>query len=101
MAKKKYLLLMSNMKNRNIEYLHSLTNPEILYQGSPKLMAGDNSHEMIRVAYTTRTRALLNFPKYWVELRNREQRAQVFDDQRKLTRSFSNKFGIGSTHATQ
>jgi len=90
LAKKKYLLLMSNLKNKNIGYLHSLSNPEILYEGSPSLMAGEKSHEMIRVGYTTRWRAVFNIPKYWLELKNRERRAKNFAKQRQ----FGNSLGI-------
>lgn len=82
MAKKKYLLLMSDARNKNIEYLHSLADPEMLYEGTPNLMAGDNSHSVIRVGYTTRWKALLNIPKYWMELKRREQRAKAFSKQR-------------------
>jgi len=87
LTKKKYLLLMSNLKNKNIGYLHSLANPEILYEGSPSLMAGEKSHEMIRVGYTTRWRAVLNLPKYWLELKSRERRARNFAKQRQFSRS--------------
>ena len=87
LTKKKYLLLMSNLKNKNIGYLHSLANPEILYEGSPNLMAGEKSHEMIRVGYTTRWRAVLNLPKYWLELKSRERRARNFAKQRQFSRS--------------
>jgi len=78
---------MSNLKNKNIGYLHSLANPEILYEGSPNLMAGEKSHEMIRVGYTTRWRAVLNLPKYWLELKSRERRARNFAKQRQFSRS--------------
>ena len=88
-SKKKYLLLMSNLKNKNIEYLHSLSNPEILYEGSPNLMAGEKSHDLIRVGYTTRWKAVLNIPKYWLELKNRERRAKTFEKQRQFNRSLS------------
>lgn len=101
MAKKKYLLLMSNLKNRNIEYLHSLSNPEILYQGSPSLMVGDISHEMIRVGYTTRMNALLNIPRYWRELKNRELRAKNFDLQRKYTRALDLNIEFSVTNTAQ
>lgn len=86
-AKKKYLLLMSNARNKNIEYLHSLADPEILYEGSPNLMVGDKSHLSIRVGYTTRWKAVMNIPKYWLELKKREQRAKAFDQQRHLGRT--------------
>lgn len=101
MEKKKYLLLMSNLKNKNIEYLHSLSKPEILYEGTPNLLAGDNSHEMIRVGYTTRTKSILNIPKYWMELRDRERRAKEFSNQRKYTRSLSLEVNLSNPNTAQ
>ena len=86
LQKKKYLLLMSSLKNKNIEYLHSLASPEILYEGHPNLIFGDVSHELIRVGYTTRFKAIMNIPKYWMELLDRERRAKAFTRQRKLAR---------------
>ena len=74
LAKKKFLLLMSDVRNKNIEYIHSLTNPEYIYEGAPQLMAGEDTHKQVRVAYTTRWRAILNLPKYWMELKSREAR---------------------------
>lgn len=91
LAKKKYLLLMSNLKNKNIEYIHNLSNPVILYEGSPNLMAGENSHESIRVGYTTRMKSIMNFPKYWMEMKDRERRAEAFTCQRKLGRQIDFK----------
>jgi len=87
MSKKKYLLLMSDARNKNIEHIHSLANPEILYEGSPNLMASDKSHATIRVGYTTRWRAVMNVPKYWFELKKREQRAKNFERKRNLERA--------------
>lgn len=75
MSRKKYLLLMSDARNKTIESLHNLTNPEVLYEGAPDLMAGDKSHSTIRVGFTTRWRLLSNAPKYWWELKKRQQRA--------------------------
>ncbi|PCJ21853.1 MAG: hypothetical protein COA96_15130 [SAR86 cluster bacterium] len=74
-SKKKYLLLMSNSHNKNIEHLHSLTNPQLLYEGAPNLVNGSNSYSNIRVAYTTRWKLVLNLYKYWQELRRRQRRS--------------------------
>lgn len=87
-ARKKYLLLMSNSKNKNIEYLHSLTQPEVLYEGSPNLMVGDMSHSNIRVAFTTRWNCFLCIPKYWMVVsKNRQRRARIAAKQRNLARA--------------
>lgn len=101
LAKKKYLLLMSNLKNKNIEYLHSLSSPKILYEGSPNLIAGDNSHEQIRVGYTTRMRSIMNFPKYWLELKDRERRAAAFISQRKIARTIAIDINFGDINIAQ
>lgn len=85
-SKKKYILLMSDSRNKNIEYIHGLTNPNRLYEGAPLLMAGEQSHKRIRVSYTTRWRVLLNIPRYWFEYRRREQRVKVKLDQRNFLR---------------
>ena len=87
LSKKKYLLLMGNSKNRNVEYLHSLTNPEILYMGSPALLPGDESFNTIRVAYTTRWKLVSNLPKYWLEYRSRERRKVQSPKSKTLTHS--------------
>lgn len=85
-ARKKYLLLMSDSKNKNIEHLHSFSNPESLYEGPPNLMGGDKSHSNIRVSYTTRWSIVLNIYKYILELRSRQRRAQKFSKQRSYAR---------------
>jgi hypothetical protein len=88
LARKKYLLLMSNSKNRNIEYLHSLTNPEMLYEGPPNIMVGDDTHSDIRVAFTTRWNCLLCIPKYWFVVNiNRQRRARVIAKRRLLAQA--------------
>lgn len=86
LSRKKYLLLMSSSKNKNIGHLHSLTNPKILYNGAPNLMAGDNSHSSIQVSYTTRWSIILNIPKYLLELRRRQIRAEQFAKERTYVR---------------
>lgn len=87
MSRKKYLLLMSDAKNKTIESLHALTNPTMLYEGAPMLMAGDKSHSNIRVGFTTRWSLVMNIPKYWMELKNRERRASQTARQRAYTRA--------------
>ena len=86
LARKNYLLLMSNVRNKNIEYLHSFVDPETLYVGSPNLMPGENSHAKIRVAYTTRWKVILSIPKSILELKRRKQRAIRAEKQRELVR---------------
>lgn len=73
-AKKKYVLLMADLRNGNVRNIHSMTNPELLYEGPPMLMSGDKSHSTIRVSYTTRWQMLLNIPRYWMESKSREKR---------------------------
>ncbi|PCH58946.1 MAG: hypothetical protein COC19_08040 [SAR86 cluster bacterium] len=87
LAKKKYLLLMSDSKNKNIEYIHNLTKPEIFYQGAPDLMAGDKSHSSIRVGFTTRWSLVLNAPKYFLELKSRQSRVKKGAKQRAFNRA--------------
>ncbi|MEX0618682.1 MAG: hypothetical protein WDZ76_12310 [Pseudohongiellaceae bacterium] len=74
MSKKKYVLLMGDARNKTIAHLHSLTNPEKLYEGAPTLTGGDTSHANIRVSYTTRWNILLNVPRYWLEYKARERK---------------------------
>lgn len=79
---------MSSSKNKNIEYLHSLTNPETLYEGSPDLMVGDKSHSNIRLAFTTRWNCFLCIPKYWVVVsKSRQRRVKIAANQRNLGRA--------------
>lgn len=87
-SRKKYLLLMSSSKNRNIRSLHALTNPVTLYEGSPNLMAGDESHESIRVSVTTPWNCFTCIPKYWMVVsRNRQRRLKIAERQRQLLRA--------------
>lgn len=74
-CRKKYLLLMCNLRNKTIQNIHNLTNPVELYSGTPQLLGGQKTHGEVKVSYTTRWRALANFPKYIAELRSREVRA--------------------------
>lgn len=73
-ARKKYLLLMSSSNNKSIKRLHNMANPTILFEGTPQLLAGDNTHNDIRVSYTTRWKLVSNLPRYVSEMRNRERR---------------------------
>lgn len=75
LAKKKYVLLMADMRNSNIRNIHSMMNPELLYEGAPMLMAGATSHSSIRVSVTTRWQMLLNIPKYYLAYRDRARRS--------------------------
>ena len=83
LSRKKYLLLMSSSKNKNIQALHALTDPETLYEGSPDLMAGDESHDSIRVSFTTPWNCFRCIPKYWMIVsRNRQRRLKIAARQR-------------------
>lgn len=75
LARKKFVLLMADLRNSNIRNIHSLTNPELLYEGEPMLMAGASSHSTIRVSFTTRWQMLLNLPKYYMTYRERVKRS--------------------------
>lgn len=74
-ARKKYILLMADLRNSNIRNIHNMTNPETLYEGAPMLMAGAASHDRIRVSVTTRWQMLLNVPKYYLAYRARARRS--------------------------
>jgi len=75
LARKKYVLLMADLRNSNIRNIHSLTNPELIYEGEPMLMAGAKSHSTIRVSFTTRWQMLVNIPKYYLAYRDRAKRS--------------------------
>jgi len=87
MARKKYILLMADLRNANVRNIHSMTNPELLYEGPPMLMAGAQSHSTIRVSYTTRWQMILNMPRYFMEYRNRERRSSKRLKEREYSRS--------------
>ncbi|MCB1664288.1 MAG: hypothetical protein KDI28_00795 [Pseudomonadales bacterium] len=74
-ARKKYILLMADLRNTNIRNIHNMTNPETLYEGAPMLMAGTTSHDKIRVSVTTRWQMLMNMPKYYLAYRDRVRRS--------------------------
>ena len=74
-ARKQYVLLMADLRNGNVRNLHSLLNPELLYEGPPMLKAGTTSHSTIRVSVTTRWQILFNLPKYYLTFRERARRS--------------------------
>jgi hypothetical protein len=84
-ARKQFVLLMADLRNTNVRNLHSLLNPELLYEGPPMLMAGTTSHSTIRVSVTTRWQILLNLPKYYLAYRDRARRSS----KRAKVRAFS------------
>jgi len=85
-CRKQYVLLMANQRNINIRHIHSMTGAKDIYEGEPMLMAGDKSHSIIRVSYTSRWSLLLNVPRYWLEFKSRERRFNRRLKQRALTR---------------
>jgi hypothetical protein len=74
LTKKKFVLLMGDARNKNISQIHNMTSPVKLYEGPPNLMIGDNSHQVIRVSYSTRWNMLKGLHKYWSEYKSRELR---------------------------
>ncbi|MDA1371417.1 MAG: hypothetical protein O2971_11745 [Proteobacteria bacterium] len=76
LCRKKYVLLMRDVRNKSMDRFMGMANPLALYQGPPILMAGENTHKSIQVSYTTRWKIVLNFHKYIKELRNRQRRAE-------------------------
>jgi hypothetical protein len=79
MSKKKYVLLMRDSRNRNMERFFAMANPVALYDGPPILMAGEKSHQNIQVSFTTRWSIVLNCYKYVGEIKNRMKRAEKFE----------------------
>ncbi|MFK7865251.1 MAG: hypothetical protein AB8B95_13615 [Pseudohongiellaceae bacterium] len=82
LAKKKYVLLMRDSRNKIMERFLNMANPTTLYDGPPMLMAGANSHDNIQVSFTTRWQIVLNTPKYINEISNRMKRARDFEKSR-------------------
>ncbi len=78
---------MRNIHNKSMDRFMSMANPTHLYEGSPLLMAGENTHNEIQVSYATRWSIVLNARKYWLELRNRQRRAEQFQKQREYVRT--------------
>lgn len=87
LARKKFVLLMADLRNGNVKNIHSLTNPELLYEGPPMLMSGVQSHSTIRVSVTTRWQMVLNIPRYWMEYKSREKRFNKRLKQRAYSRT--------------
>ncbi len=79
MSKKKYVLLMRDSRNRNMERFFGMANPVALYDGPPLLMAGEKSHKNIQVSFTTRWSIVLNCYKYVGEINSRIKRAERFE----------------------
>jgi hypothetical protein len=77
-SKKKYVLLMRDKRNKNMERFMNMAYPRNLYEGGPQRMAGENTHNEIQASYTTRWKIVLNIHKYMWELRNRNRRADQF-----------------------
>ena len=73
-CRKKYLLLLSNTKNKTILKLVNMANPTILYEWPPQLAGAQSTHQSIRVGYTTRWSILLHFPRYLREIADRKRR---------------------------
>ena len=86
-SRKEYILLMSNSKNKNIQFLHGLLDSVPIYEGAPNLMVGDESHETIRVGFTTPWTIVSNAPRYLKEVWQRQQRARVFSQKQTNLRS--------------
>lgn len=49
----------------------------LIYEGTPSTMAGERTHQCIKVSYTTRWSILLNAPKYLQELFQQQQRTKL------------------------
>ncbi len=90
-ARKKFILLMADLKNANIKKIHDMTNPTVIYEGAPMLMAGSKSHSSIRVAYTTRWQMILNMPRYWMAYRSRQRKS----DNRSRDRAYARTAKVG------
>ena len=86
-SRKKYVLLLRNTRNKAMERFFSMANPTELYVGAPLLMVGENTHDEIQVSYTTRWSIVLNIHKYYLELRDRQHRADRFSKQRDYART--------------
>lgn len=80
LCRKKYVLLMADTRNTNIGRIHGLMGSKEIYQGSPMLRAGSETHSSIRVGYTTRWTLIRNLPRYISEYRNRAGKARRRSD---------------------
>lgn len=84
LCRKKYVLLMRDVRNTSMERFLNMANPETLFAGAPLVMAGERTHSEIHVSFTTRWKIVLNAHKYFLELRSRRQRAKISARQRAL-----------------
>ena len=89
-CKKKYILLMRDARNKNVDQIHKLTNPVQIYTGRPWLTADHLSHNEVNICFTTRWKLILGFHRYWQEYRQRKVRERRWFDEisyRRLERS--------------
>lgn len=77
-SRKKFILLMRNSRNKNMERFMGMADPESLYQGKPSLMVGENTHDEIEVSVTTRWKIILNSHKYIQEFMQRNKRVAEY-----------------------
>lgn len=77
-SRKRYVLLMQNSRNKNMERYMNMAKLTSIYKGSPSVKSGEQTHDSIKVSFTTRWSIVLNAHKYYLELRRREQRALNF-----------------------
>lgn len=89
-CKKKYVLLMHDARNKSMERFLNMANPKKLYEGPPLQMAAENTHKNIQISYTTRWSIVLNIPKYLLELRRRQIRAEKFAKERTYVHELKN-----------
>jgi hypothetical protein len=75
-CRKKYVLLMADIRNSNICQIHQLMGKQEIYQGAPLRMVGAETHNTITVGYTTRWQLLRNLPAYLGVYRERQRRAR-------------------------
>lgn len=80
-CKKQYVLLMRNLNNKSMARFMTMANPISIYSGEPFVMAGQATHELIQVSYTTRWKLLANSYKYLLELLRRNSKANNFSRQ--------------------
>lgn len=78
MCRKRFVLLMQNSRNKSMDRFMNMAKLNSIYAGPPLLRSGEQTHNSIKVSYTTRWSILLNTHKYILELRQRQQRAQNF-----------------------
>lgn len=86
-ARKKFVLLMRNSRNLNMERFLNMANPTNIYEGQPSILGSQKTHDSIQVSYTSRWSIVLNIHKYLLELRSRQSRAAKFVSRQNYTRS--------------